>query len=217
MALHLKSIPTGETSWRIPSHARQTSLNVTCCLADTYKSHILPGIPEAPLLNRKMKVFQRRFKPMNVIRYQNPGRSDLAHAFDRFASLRDEMDRLFDHSLGPVFRTPGSFSRWAPALDVYQDKDQFTVVAELPGLKKENIELSLQDGVLTISGERKQEKEGEEGYRNERFFGRFQRSVTLPASVDSSKVKATYEDGILKVVLPKAEEAKPKKIEVSVG
>lgn len=154
---------------------------------------------------------------MNIIRYHNQGRSDLAHAFDRFAALRDEMDRLFDGSFGPVFRTPGSFSRWAPALDVYQDKDQFTVVAELPGMRKEDIELLLQDGVLTISGERKQEKKNEQGYRTERFSGRFQRSVTLPTSVDGSKVKATYQDGILKVVLPKAEEAKPKQIEVSVG
>jgi HSP20 family protein len=154
---------------------------------------------------------------MNIIRYHNQGRSDLAQAFDRFAALRHEMDRLFDSSFGPVSRTPGSFSRWVPALDVYQDKDQFTVVAELPGLKKEDVELSLHGGVLTISGERKQEKKGEEGYRNERFFGRFQRSITLPTSVDGNKVKATYQDGILKVVLPKAEEAKPKQIEVSVG
>src|ERR1700747_3170943 len=153
---------------------------------------------------------------MNIIRYHNQGRSDLAHAFDRFAVLRGELDRLFDSSCGPAFRTPGSFHRWTPALDVYQDKDQFTVVAELPGLKKEEIELSLHSGVLTISGERKQEKKGEEGYRNERFFGRFQRSVTLPAGVDGNKVKATYQDGVLKVVLPKAEEAKSKQIEVSV-
>jgi HSP20 family protein len=153
---------------------------------------------------------------MNTIRYHNQDRSDLVQAFDRFAALRDELDRLFDSSLGPVFRTPGSFSRWAPALDVYQDKDQFSVIAELPGFKKEDIELSLHNGVLTISGERKQEKKAEEGYRNERFFGRFQRSVTLPTSVDGNKVKATYQDGVLKVVLPKAEEAKPKQIEVSV-
>jgi HSP20 family protein len=154
---------------------------------------------------------------MNIIHYHNQGRSNLAQAFDRFAVLRGELDRLFDSSFGPAFRTPGSLSRWTPALDVYQDKDQFNVVAELPGLKKEDIELSLHDGVLTISGERKQEKKGEEGYKNERFFGRFQRSVTLPSSVDGDKVRATYQDGILKVVLPKAEEAKPKQIEVSVG
>jgi HSP20 family protein len=154
---------------------------------------------------------------MNVIRYHNRSSSDLAKAFDRFAVLRSELDRLFDSSFAPVFRAPGSFNRWAPALDLYQDKDQFTMIVELPGLKKEDIELSLHDGILTVSGERKQEKKGEEGYRGERFFGRFQRSVTLPASVDGNKVKATYQDGILKVVLPKAEEAKPKQIEVSVG
>jgi HSP20 family protein len=154
---------------------------------------------------------------MNIIRYQNRGRSDLVQAFDRFAALRDEMDRLFDHSFGPVFRAPGSVSHWAPTLDLYQDKDQFTVVAELPGFKKEDIELSLHNGVLTVSGERKQDKQGEASYKNERFFGRFQRSVTLPASVDGDKIKATYQDGVLKIVLPKAEEAKPKQIEVSVG
>jgi HSP20 family protein len=153
---------------------------------------------------------------MNIIRYHNNGRS-LAQAFDRFAALRDEMDRLFDSSFGPTFRAPGALSRWTPALDVYQDKDQFTVVVELPGLKKEDIEISLHNDVLTLSGERKQEKKDEEGHRNERFFGRFQRSVTLPTSVDSNKVKATYQDGILKIVLPKAEEAKPKQIEVSIG
>jgi HSP20 family protein len=153
---------------------------------------------------------------MNIIRYHSNGRS-LAQAFDRFAALRDEMDRLFDSSFAPAFRAASPFSRWTPALDVYQDKDQFTVVAELPGLKKEDIELSLHNDVLTVSGERKQENKDEQGYRNERFFGRFQRSFTLPASVDRDKVKATYQDGILKVVLPKAEEAKPKQIEVSVG
>jgi HSP20 family protein len=184
----------------------------------TLQSSIILGTLKALWFKRKMKVFQRRFNPMNIVRFHNRGRSDLVQAFDRFAALRDEMDRLFDSSFGPVFRTPSSLSRWAPALDLYQDKDQFTVVAELPGLKKEDIELSLHDGVLTISGERKQEKKGgEEGYRNERFFGHFQRSITLPARVDGGKIKATYQDGVLKVVLPKAEEAKPKSIEVSVG
>src|SRR5258708_33966082 len=128
------------------------------------RSYPILGMAKASFGYRKMKVFQRRFKPMNVIRYQNQGRSDLAHAFDRFAALRDEMDRLFNNSYGPVFRTPGSFSRWAPALDAYQDKDQFTVVAELPGLKKEDIELPLQNAVLTISDHRKHDTKSEEGY-----------------------------------------------------
>ena len=153
-----------------------------------------------------------------MTRYQNQGLPELSNAFDRLVVLRDEMDRLFEGAFGPaLFRTPGSFSRWSPALDVYQDKDQFTVVVELPGLKKEDIELSLQDGTLTVTGERKQERTASEGYKNERFYGRFQRSVTLPASVDGRKVKASYQDGLLRVNLPKAEEAKPKQIEVSIS
>ena len=154
----------------------------------------------------------------NIIRNQNQGLPELSSAFDRLVALRDETDRWFEGAFGPaLFRTPGSFSRWAPALDVYQDRDQFTVLVELPGLKKEDIDISLQDTTLTITGERKQERKSSEGYRNERFYGRFQRSVTLPASVDASKVKANYQDGLLKVVLDKAEAAKPKQIEVSVS
>jgi HSP20 family protein len=86
-------------------------------------------------------------------------------------------------------------------------------------MKKEEIDISLHDGVLTISGERKQEREAKNGdtFRSERYFGKFQRSVTLPASVDGGKVKASYKDGILRVELPKAEEAKPRQIEVSVS
>jgi HSP20 family protein len=155
--------------------------------------------------------------PMNIQRYQRYPQSDWARAFDRLATLREEMDSLFDSPFRAFFRTPGSFSTWSPAIDVYQDKDQFTVVAEVPGMKKEELELSLHNGVLTISGERKREDKSEQGFRSERFVGRFQRSVTLPASVDPNKVKASYEDGLLKVVLSKSEEAKPKQIEVSVS
>ena len=108
---------------------------------------------------------------------------------------------------------------WVPALDVYEDKDNLTVKAELPGMKREEIEVSLHDGALTISGERKSEtKDGNaEVYRSERFVGRFQRTVTLPSPVASDKVKASYKDGILTVTLPKAEEAKPRKIQVNVA
>jgi len=86
-------------------------------------------------------------------------------------------------------------------------------------MKKEDIQVSLHDGGLSISGERKSETKNEsaEVYRTERFFGRFQRTVTLPATVAADKVKAQYKDGILTVTLPKAEEAKPKQIDVSVG
>jgi HSP20 family protein len=154
---------------------------------------------------------------MNIQRYQRYSQPELSRAFDRLATLREEMDSLFDTPFSPFFRTSSSFSTWSPAVDVYEDKDQFTVVAEVPGLKKEDLNLSLHNGVLTISGERKREEKPEQGFRSERFVGRFQRSITLPASVDPSGVKATYQDGLLKVVLGKSEEAKPKQIEVSVS
>jgi len=153
---------------------------------------------------------------MSIIRYQFPQLSNWT-PFDRLASLRDEVDRLFDFSWPS--RDSGLFSGWSPALDVFDDKDNLVVKAELPGLKKDEINLSLHDGVLTISGERKQESERKEGesFRSERYFGKFQRSVTLPTAVDSSKVNASYKDGVLTVELPKAEESKPKQIAVSVS
>jgi HSP20 family protein len=89
-------------------------------------------------------------------------------------------------------------------------------VIELPGMRKEDIDISLHDGTLTISGERKREiNNGETAQRTERYVGTFRRSITLPTRVDAGKVSATYQDGILKVTLPKAEEAKPKQIKVS--
>jgi HSP20 family protein len=153
---------------------------------------------------------------MSLIRYQFPSLSNYSST-DRLASLRDEVNRLFDFSWPS--RDSGLFSGWTPPLDVLDDKDNLVVKVELPGLKKEEINLSLQDGILTISGERKREVEKKEGesFRSERYFGKFQRSVTLPTAVDSSKVNASYKDGVLTVELPKAEEAKPKQIAVSVS
>ncbi|MGA2030155.1 MAG: Hsp20/alpha crystallin family protein [Verrucomicrobiota bacterium] len=144
---------------------------------------------------------------MKVIQYERPG---LAWpTFGRLANLQDEFDRLFESPL----------TGWAPALDVHEDADNFIIRAELPGLKREDIAVSLQDGALVISGERKVEKveEGVEVHRQERYYGKFQRALTLPAPVAADKVKAQYKDGILTVTLPKTEEAKPKQIDVSVN
>ncbi len=153
---------------------------------------------------------------MNILRYQPTDLTPWTPP-DRLASLRDDVDRLFEFTWPS--RDTGLFSGWSPALDVVEDGDHFHVICELPGMKKDAIEITLQDGTLSISGERKNEREKKEGesFRSERFFGCFQRSVTLPASVDPSKVEATYNDGILRVVLPKSEEAKPKQIAVSVS
>ncbi len=154
---------------------------------------------------------------MNLIRYQRP---DLAWAgFGRLSSLRDELDRLFESPWTELARTPQLLSGWTPALDVHEDKDSFVVRAELPGMKREEIDVSLHDGALSISGERQAVKKHEEAevYRTERFFGKFLRTVTLPAPVAAEKVKAQYQNGVLTVTLPKTEAAKPKQIDVNVN
>jgi HSP20 family protein len=131
--------------------------------------------------------------------------------------LRREIDRLFDTPFGFLAPATSFFEGWTPAVDIYEDKDKYVIKAELPGMKKEEIEVSLDGNTLSISGERKQEEEKREGdrYRSERFFGRFQRSVTVPVAVQSGNIQAGYKDGVLTVTLPKSEESKPKQIQVN--
>jgi HSP20 family protein len=118
----------------------------------------------------------------------------------------------FDDLLAPASLLEG----WTPAFDVYEDKDKFTVKVELPGMKREDIDISLDGNTLTVAGELKEEEEHKEAdtYRAERFFGRFQRSITLPQPVDPNRINATYKDGVLTISLPKTEESKRKQIEV---
>ena len=155
---------------------------------------------------------------MSLIRYQSPDLSTWP-ALDRWADLRDEMNRLFDlPRAGDFARQAQLFSGWTPALDLYQNNDNVVAVVELPGMRKEDIDISLHDGMLTIAGERQSSSsEAENAERTERFTGKFRRSITLPTRVDADKVSASYKDGILTVTLPKAEEAKPKKVEVTVA
>ena len=155
---------------------------------------------------------------MNIIKWECPSMAAWPN-FGRLSNLRDEIDRLFDSPLTELTRTSQLLSGWTPALDVFEEKDNFVVKAELPGMKKEDIEVSFHAGSLSISGERKSETQHEDAevYRAERFFGRFQRTVTLPAAVAADKVKAAYKDGVLTVTLPKTEEAKPKQIDVSIN
>jgi HSP20 family protein len=154
---------------------------------------------------------------MKLIRIQRP--TAWESPFDRLTNLREEINRLFDVPSGDLGRETEFFTGWSPALDVYEDKDNLTVKAELPGMKKEQIELSVHDNTLTISGERKVERTESDGEpsRAERFFGRFQRTVTLAKPVDVNKVNARYKDGILTITLPKTEESKPRQIEVKVS
>ena len=153
-----------------------------------------------------------------LTRWQRPETSVWA-GFGRLRNLHEELDRLFENPFGELSAASQLLSDWTPAVDVYEDKDNLFVKAELPGMKREEIEVSLHDGTLSISGERKSETKQGKGdvYRAERFFGRFQRTVTLPAAVAADKVKAQYKDGILTVTLPKTEEAKPKQIDINVS
>jgi len=136
--------------------------------------------------------------------------------FDR---LRREMDLLWDSFLGgrPGRRTMAE-GEWLPSLNVAETKGDLVVRAELPGMDPMDIEISLNEGVLTIKGEKKQEKEEkEEGYHLiERSYGSFTRSIRLPKDVQSDKINASFKNGVLKVVLPKSEEAKKKEIKIKV-
>ena len=155
---------------------------------------------------------------MSLIRYQAPELSNWP-TFGRLSNLRDELDTLFELPFWSNFgRQTELFSGWTPALDLYQNNDNVIAVVELPGMRKDDIEISLHDGMLTIAGERKTETQGgEKAERSERYIGKFRRSITLPTRVDANKVSATYKDGILTVTLSKAEEAKPKQIQVNVS
>jgi HSP20 family protein len=153
---------------------------------------------------------------MNLIRYQTPSVFPWQN-FDRWSNLREELNDLFELPSSANFgRQAQLFAGWTPALDLYQSADNVVALVELPGMRKEDIQISLHDGTLTITGERQSASgDGETAERNERFSGKFRRSVTLPTRVDAAKVSANYKDGVLTVTLPKAEEAKPK-IEVSI-
>lgn len=137
-------------------------------------------------------------------------------ALDQFNRLRDEIDRVFESTFGGLPATTGFFEGWTPAIDLFEDHEKFTVQAELPGMKKEDIQINLHGNTLNLSGERKSEDQQRQGenYRSERYFGRFQRSITLPQPVDAGRVDASYKDGLLCIRLPKTEEAKRKQIEV---
>jgi len=134
-------------------------------------------------------------------------------------SIWDEVDRLFE-DLFPRTVTHTDFyeADWMPRVDISETDDNLVIAAEIPGMKKEDINISVEDGVLTLKGERKHENEKKEKnyHRIERSYGSFYRSFRLPPSVDTEKVHASYKDGVLKVTLPKLEEVKPREIPVHV-
>lgn len=108
---------------------------------------------------------------------------------------------------------------WAPRVDIDEDKDAVRLAADLPGMDPKGVEISIEDDVLTLKGERKREKKAEANgfHRSERYFGAFERRFSLPPTVDRDKIEASYRDGVLYLTLPKREEVKPKKIQVAVS
>jgi HSP20 family protein len=147
-----------------------------------------------------------------ITTYRNPG-----YYWSPFVSLQRELDRWFDGApRSPECESAGE-ATWAPPLEVREEANAYVVQAEVPGVRKEDLQLSFHDDVLTLSGERKQEKEVKEGevYRTERGYGRFQRTVALPKPVDPAKVTAAYKDGVLTITLPKTDAAKPRTIDIS--
>lgn len=139
-------------------------------------------------------------------------------ATDPFFMLQNRLNRLFDVPLAPFVEETLPLTTWTPACDIYETAKEIVVKAELPGLKKEEVFVSIENNVLMIRGERKFEEEvkRENFHRVERTYGEFLRSFTLPTFIDANKILAEFKDGLLVVTLPKREEAKPKQIEVKV-
>lgn len=134
-------------------------------------------------------------------------------------SLRDRMNRLFDDVFFRSDRRDDVWAEgvWVPAVDMFETDDKVVIKAELPGLEKKDISLDLQNGVLTLKGERKSENEVKEEnyYRREMSYGKFVRSFSLPVDVDAEKIKAEFKNGLLTVEVPKPEGHKPKQIKVN--
>lgn len=137
---------------------------------------------------------------------------------DEFNYLREQINRMFNETMRFPSRGTSALNSesWGPSVDIHENPDNYQIEADLPGMKKEDINIDLQGNVLTLSGERKHEAESSAGddVRVERRYGKFIRSFTLPQNVDPENIKASYNDGVLRLLLPKKEEARPKQIKV---
>lgn len=136
--------------------------------------------------------------------------------WERPSSLLSRMEQFFDEALGEQEDGGLSLGAWNPRVNMYEKDDYIVVEAELPGIKKDDIDVRVEDHRLTLRGERKEEKETkkEDYFRKERLYGSFMRSITLPSSVDVDKIDASYKDGVLHLTLPKTTEAKGKHIAI---
>lgn len=140
--------------------------------------------------------------------------------FRELEEMSSRLNRLFGQPLSTRPGTDGeSIADWAPAIDVQETDAEYLVKADLPEVKKEDVKISVQDGVLAVEGERKQEREekGKTFHRIERSYGKFVRRLTVPTDVDQGKVAAEFKDGVLNVHLPKSPSAKPRAIDVKIA
>ena len=146
---------------------------------------------------------------MNLVRW-NP--------YGEMTAMKNRINRMFSEPYWATRRMDdeSDMGMWNPAVDLYEKDDHFVIKAELPGVDKKNILVDLKDRMLTISGERSYENEAKEEnyYRRERSYGKFQRAFTLPADVDSDKIKAEFRDGLLQIEVPKPEQQKPKQVTI---
>lgn len=138
--------------------------------------------------------------------------------FKELTTLRDEMDKMWNRFFGEWPGMEPFKGEWAPSLDISETKDNIVVKAEVPGMDSKDIDISLANDVLTVKGEKKQEKEekDENYHRVERSYGAFSRSIRLAREVQGDRIKATYKNGVLKITLPKSEEAKKKEVKIKV-
>ena len=141
--------------------------------------------------------------------------------YDPFETLTREFDRMLRRPFDlPAFfeEENADLATWHPRMDVVEKDKEIIVKMDIPGMKQDDIKVTLEDNVLTISGERKFEKDDKKDnyHRVERFYGNFTRSFTLPLTVDSKKINATYKNGVLELVLPKKEETQPKQINIKI-
>lgn len=146
-----------------------------------------------------------------LVRWNNP--------FRELQAFQSQMNRLFDETVGGRRAEEGVAASWAPPVDITETKDYLTFHVELPGFKNEDLKLNVENGVLTLEGERMFEQESKEKsyHRVERAYGRFLRSFTLPTNVDPERIQASMNEGILTIEIPKREEAKPKSIPIGAG
>ncbi len=155
---------------------------------------------------------------MSLIRW-TPAR-DLQTFPSDVMNMQREINRMFDSFFRGAPADDDAFvaSDWIPAVDIAEHENEYLVKLELPGVSKEDVKITMQNNILTVRGEKKKEKESKSSsyHRVERSYGAFQRNFTLPSTVKADRIDASYSDGILTIVLPKAEEARPKQIEVKV-